>query len=192
MRSRSRAGTRWSHVIQRHPWPAAILGLVFLLVLAIPLLSMRLGFTDAGNRPESDTTRQAYDLAVADGFGARASTARCCSPAETPDGRGQADVGALTTLSTKLNRDQRRRARHTPPQSSPEGTVAVMQVFPTTDPQAKATADLFVTHLRDDVIPATTVGNERRRRGRWAPSTASPTTSLRTRPSGCPSSWAQC
>ena len=30
---------------------------------------MRLGFTDAGNRPTADTTRRAYDL-VADGFGA--------------------------------------------------------------------------------------------------------------------------
>ena len=29
-----------------------------------------------------------------------------------------------------------------------------MQVFPTTDPQAEATADL-VNRLRDDVIPAT-------------------------------------
>ena len=52
----SRAGYRWSHVIQRHPWPAAIIGLAVLLLLAIPLLSMRLGFTDAGNRPTSDTT----------------------------------------------------------------------------------------------------------------------------------------
>ena len=60
---------RWSHLIQRRPWPAAILGLLFLLVLTVPLLSIRLGFADAGNRPTADTTRRAYDL-VADGFGA--------------------------------------------------------------------------------------------------------------------------
>ena len=44
-------------------------GSPILLVLAIPLLSMRLAFPDAGGNPTSDTTRQAYDL-VADGFGA--------------------------------------------------------------------------------------------------------------------------
>ncbi|HEU5308451.1 MAG TPA: MMPL family transporter [Acidimicrobiia bacterium] len=140
--------TRWSHVIQRHPWPAAILGLVFLLVLAVPLLSMRLGFTDAGNRPESDTTRQAYDL-VAEGFGAGFNGPLLLAT-ETPN--GQADVDVLNQLAAKLN-DTRGVAFATPPQPNPEGTVAVQQVFPTTDPQAKATADL-VTHLRDDVIPS--------------------------------------
>ena len=38
-------------------------------LLAIPLLSMRLAFPDAGGNPKTDTTRQAYDL-VAEGFGA--------------------------------------------------------------------------------------------------------------------------
>ena len=59
---------RWSRVIQRRPWPALIVGAVALIALAIPLTSMRLGFGDAGNRPESDTTRQAYDL-LSEGFG---------------------------------------------------------------------------------------------------------------------------
>ena len=43
---------RWSRVVQRRPWPAAIAGLAFLLLLAIPLLSMRLAFPDAGRQPE--------------------------------------------------------------------------------------------------------------------------------------------
>ena len=59
---------RWSRVVQRRPWPAAIGGLAFLLLLAIPLLSMRLAFPDAGGNPKADTSRQAYDL-VAEGFG---------------------------------------------------------------------------------------------------------------------------
>ena len=46
----------------------------------------------------------------------------------------------------------------TPPQTNPQGDVAIMQVFPTTDPQDKATADL-VNRLRDNVIPSV-VGNE--------------------------------
>ena len=40
---------RWSRAIQHHPWRAAIGGTVVLLILAIPLLSIRLGFSDEGN-----------------------------------------------------------------------------------------------------------------------------------------------
>jgi putative drug exporter of the RND superfamily len=146
------AWTRWSHVIQRRPWPAAILGLVFLLLLSVPLLSMRLGFTDAGNRPDSDTTRRAYDL-VADGFGAGFNGPLLLA-AETPN--GQADLDVLNELTAKLN-ETKGVAFATPPQANPEGTVAVLQVFPTTDPQAEATADL-VNRLRDDVVPSVTRG----------------------------------
>jgi RND superfamily putative drug exporter len=144
--------TRWSHVIQRHPWPAAIIGLAVLLLLAVPLLSMRLGFTDAGNRPTDDTTRRAYDL-VADGFGAGFNGPLVLAP-NTPN--GNRDVEVLNQLSTKLNHTHGV-AFATPPQANQEGSVAVMQVFPTTDPQAQATADL-VNKLRDDVIPSVTDG----------------------------------
>ena len=139
---------RWSHVIQRRPWPAAIIGLTILLLLSVPLLAMRLGFTDAGNRPTNDTTRRAYDL-VAQGFGAGFNGPLLLA-AKTPD--GAADVAVLNSLTDTLNHTQGV-AFATPPQANAEGTVAVMQVFPTTDPQAEATADL-VNRLRDDVIPA--------------------------------------
>ena len=36
---RTTAGYRWSHFLQRHPWPFAVLGLVILLGLAMPVLS---------------------------------------------------------------------------------------------------------------------------------------------------------
>ncbi len=139
---------RWSRVIQRRPWPAAIIGLVVLLLLTIPLLSMRLGFTDAGNRPTTDTTRRAYDL-VTDGFGPGFNGPFLLA-AETPN--GETDVAALNELSNVLN-DTPGVAFATEPQRNQEGDVAIMQVFPTTDPQAEETADL-VTRLRDDVIPS--------------------------------------
>ncbi len=60
---------RWSRLIQRRPWPAVAAGLAILVVLAIPLFSMRPAFPDAGGNPTSDTTRRAYDL-VTGGFGA--------------------------------------------------------------------------------------------------------------------------
>ena len=60
--------SRWSRVVQRHPWTTGGGALLVLVVLAIPLFSMRLAFTDAGNDPTTLTTRQAFDL-LAEGFG---------------------------------------------------------------------------------------------------------------------------
>ena len=59
---------RWSRTLQRRPAPAAILGLLILVVLAIPALGLRLGVSDAGNDPTKLTTRRAYDL-LSQGFG---------------------------------------------------------------------------------------------------------------------------
>ena len=59
---------RWSHAVQRRPWPAAIVATAVLLALAAPALGMRLGFPDAGNDPPDTMTRQAYDLNT-EGFG---------------------------------------------------------------------------------------------------------------------------
>ena len=55
-------------MIQRHPLTTGLSALIVLGLLAVPLFSMRLAFTDAGNDPLSLTTRQAYDL-LAQGFG---------------------------------------------------------------------------------------------------------------------------
>src|SRR5262245_59777070 len=65
---RESLAARWSHAVQRRPWPAAILATVLLLALAAPALGMRLGFPDAGNDPPDKMTRQAYDLNT-EGFG---------------------------------------------------------------------------------------------------------------------------
>ena len=144
---------RWSRVIQRRPWPALLVGLLICLLLTVPLLSMRLGFADAGNRPTSDTTRRAYDL-VSDGFGPGFNGPLLLAGA-TPD--GEQDVAALVRVERHAQQTPGV-AFATPPQTNDTGDVAIMQVFPTTDPQAEETADL-VTRLRDDVIPSV-VGNE--------------------------------
>jgi putative drug exporter of the RND superfamily len=138
---------RWSRVLQRRPWPAFLAGLAILLVLAAPALSMRLGFADAGNRPTTDTTRQAYDL-LSEGFGPGFNGPLLLAT-ETPDGDG--DAAALEQLSAQLN-DASGVAFASPPQASPDASAAIIQVFPTTAPQDEETADL-VTRLRDEVIP---------------------------------------
>ena len=59
---------RWSRIIQRRPWTAALVGAAIVLALAAPVLGLRLGFPDEGNDKAGSMTRAAYDLTV-EGFG---------------------------------------------------------------------------------------------------------------------------
>ena len=145
---------RWSHAIQRRPWPGAIAGLVILLVLAAPVLSMRLAFADAGNNPTSDTTRRAYDLLV-DGFGPGFNGPMILA-ANTPN--GASDLATVQQLSQRLQ-STKGVAFATPPQANAEQNAAIVRVFPTTSPQSQQTADL-VDRLRNDVIPQATHGTD--------------------------------
>jgi RND superfamily putative drug exporter len=143
---------KWSRVVQRRPWPAFAGGLTILLVLAIPLLSMRLAFPDAGGNPTSDTTRRAYDM-VADGFGAGFNGPLVLA-AEFPPG---ADTAALDTLVTRLHATPGV-AAVTPPTLSPSGDAAVIRVIPSSSPQSESTTNLVDT-LRGDVIPSALAGS---------------------------------
>ena len=145
--------SRWSRVVQRRPWPAFLGALIVLVLIALPIGSMRLGFGDAGNAPTTSTTRQAYDL-LADGFGPGFNGPLLLA-AETPG--GTADVAVLNQLSATLNRTPGV-AFATPARPNADGTAAIMQVFPTTAPQDEATEDL-VTRLRDQIVPAAVKGS---------------------------------
>ena len=144
---------RWSRVVQRRPWPAFLGGLVILLLLAIPLLSMRLSFPDAGGNPTSDTTRRAYDL-VAEGFGPGFNGPLVLA-AEFPKGT---DTRALDVLATRLGHTSDV-AAVVGPIASPSGDAAVIRVIPSSSPQSVATTDL-VSRLRDDVIPNAVRGSD--------------------------------
>ena len=150
---------RWSRFVQARPWPLAIGATLLLVLLAVPVASIRLGFSDAGNLPEDSTGRQAYDL-VADGFGA-GSNGRLLLVAEVPD---ELD---LTTSATLLDIREQLAATEgvaavSPPvpsdQTDPSASSAVLwTVTPTTAPQDEATVELVQT-LRDDVLPDATAG----------------------------------
>src|SRR5262249_10307032 len=52
---------RWAGFVQRHAVLVTIVGFAIELTLAAPVLSLRLGFADAGNDPSGSQTRVAYD-----------------------------------------------------------------------------------------------------------------------------------
>lgn len=145
---------RWSRYIQRHPWSMAGLGALLLIVLALPIFSLRLGFSDEGNYPENTTTRRAYDL-LAEGFGPGFNGPLLLAT-ELED--GFADPTPLMAVTGALEADPGV-AYATPPipndQAAP--TAAIWQVFPTSAPQDEETTEL-VDRLRADVLPAVTEG----------------------------------
>ena len=65
---------RYAALVGRHPWLFLAGGVAVLAVLAIPLLSIRLGHVDDGADPHSYTDKRAYDL-IAEGFGPGANGA---------------------------------------------------------------------------------------------------------------------
>ncbi len=144
--------SRWSRVVQRHPWTTGGGALLVLVVLAIPLFSMRLAFTDAGNDPTTLTTRQAFDL-LAEGFGPGFNGPLLLA-AELPPGiQGTATVDRLDADLAHTPGV----AYVTPPTINSARDAAVIVVYPTGAPQAAETAAL-VTRLRGEVIPAATQG----------------------------------
>src|SRR3954454_22611119 len=143
---------RWSRSIQGHPWPFAIGGLVFLLVLAIPALGLRLGTADAGNDPTKFTTRRAYDL-LSQGFGPGFNgPLLVASEVHSPG-----DVAAMSKVADAIA-EAPGVAVVTPVVKSANGNAVFLQVFPAGSPQDESTAQL-VHRLRDDVIPQTTAAS---------------------------------
>jgi RND superfamily putative drug exporter len=143
---------RWSHLVQRRPWPFAIGALVILLALAAPALGMRLGFPDAGNDPPDTMTRQAYDLNT-EGFGP-GSNGPVVIAAELPNRSGKTTVD---TLANQIRGDQDV-AFVTPPRINQGGDAAIVTVIPKSSPQDQTTEDL-VHRIRDDIVPGAVGGS---------------------------------
>ncbi|MGW5675134.1 MMPL family transporter [Streptomyces sp. NPDC003860] len=138
----SSAGARWAAFVERRPKAVGALALVVMAVLALPVLSLRLGTIDHGNHPESTTTRKAYDL-LADGFGPGFN-----GPVQiVVDGAEPAAVSALAQRAKATEGVVRAEVMPTPPGSR----VAVIHVVPATSPQDERTGRL-IDALRDDVV----------------------------------------
>src|ERR1022692_4176018 len=111
-----------------------------MLILAIPVLSLRLGSSDAANDPAASTTHRAYEL-LATGFGPGFNgplqlVATTTSPADT---------AAFTRLAGTL-RTQPGIAAVSPP--VPGHGASLISVIPATSPEAAATSHL-ISALRD-------------------------------------------
>jgi putative drug exporter of the RND superfamily len=145
---------RWAGLVQRHPAPLALAATAVLVLLAVPVASMRLGHADDGTLPTSMTSRQGYDL-LSQGFGAGFNgPLQLVASLDRPG-----DVVALAKLADTL--------RHTPgvaavsDPTTPADTLGLVTVYPAGQPDSAATSDLL-DRLRDSIIPAAERGTTMR------------------------------
>ena len=144
---------RLSRMVQARPWTFAVGGTIVLLLLAAPVLVLRFGFADASNFSTDTTTRKAYEL-LADGFGPGANGPLLV----VTEVSGPAQLAELDGLSQALARTAGVAFASPPIPNDPLApTAAVIEVQPTTGPQAEATSDL-VRALREEVIPGAVEG----------------------------------
>ncbi len=145
---------RWSRLLQRHPWSAFVAGGGALVLLGLPVFSLRLGFSDHGNRSEAQTARRAYDL-VADGFGPGYSGPLLLAvgnldPAfatALTEGTVSQQLGALTSTL-----QQTPGVAFASPAIPVDSSTVIWRVIPSSSPQSPDTAQL-VDRLRTEILP---------------------------------------
>lgn len=129
----------------RHAWELLVVGVVFLCVCAIPMLSMRLGHVDDGADPAGSATRNAYDW-VAQGTGTG------FGPGVNGTFTAVADVQNAKASPTDVGDDLDQAltktagiASFTPFSASPDGKILTSTITPSSAPQDAATGALFDT-----------------------------------------------
>ncbi len=139
---------RWAHLIQRRPWAAAIAGALVLLVLAVPVTRLRLGFADESNYADDTTTKQAYELLVT-GFGPGFNGPLLLA-ARVPQGT---DPARLAVVTQQVSADQGVAFVSPAQLNDPsQPTAALWNLVPATGPQDQETTALL-KRLRGDVLP---------------------------------------
>lgn len=144
-------GYRLARRIQANPLAYALSSAALLIVLALPILDIDLGFPDAGANPKSMHTRQAYDL-LTEGFGPGFNAGFLIAV----ESDGPLDQAALDGLVAQV-RTVPGVVEVTAPVYNEAGDTAVINVVPSTGANDSATNDL-VKRLRDDTIPAALAG----------------------------------
>jgi len=141
----------WAALVERRPKLLAVIATAVMLILTIPVLTLRLGSSDSGNDPAASTTRKAYDL-LAEGFGPGFNgPLQLVAPVASA-----ADSATVAALAATLKTEPGVASVTNIP-LPPTAKIAIIEVVPTTAPQDAATSDL-IQRLRSTVIPSAVKG----------------------------------
>ena len=145
---------RYAGRVERRPWWFLLGGLVVVVVLAVPLLSIRLGHIDDGADPTSFTDRRAFDL-ISAGFGpgANGPLTIVIDQTKVP----AADRPALAGEVGSALKDVPGAASISAPQPTSDGDVLTATAVSAEAPQDAGTTGLD-NHLKDTVLPRAVAG----------------------------------
>jgi RND superfamily putative drug exporter len=133
-------------MVQSRPWPLAIGSAAVMIALLVPAFALRLDSSDAGNDPANVSSRHAFDL-LARGFGA-GFNGPLTLVAKLPGRDREAALPALRAAVSAVPDV----VSVTQPRTAPSGSLAVIQAYPASAPQAPASTNL-VNRLRHEVLP---------------------------------------
>ena len=139
---------RFSRLIQRAPLFWLALSTAILLALAIPALDISMGISDDGNRPESRTSRRAFDL-ISEAYGPGVNAALI---AVASSSSGPLDQAFLARAQRQLA-GAKHAAAVAPARLNVAGDAAVFTIIPVSPPQHEDTRAL-VRALRSEHAPA--------------------------------------
>ncbi|GAA2389520.1 MMPL family transporter [Dactylosporangium salmoneum] len=141
----------WARLVQRAPWLVVPLALVAVVVLAAPVLHMRVGDADASSDPSGSQSHR-YAVMTSSAFGAGFDNPLVVA-ASTPDAPSKRAFAELADRLVAVPGV----VSVTPVHASADGTVGMTTIVPASSAQAAETADL-IERLRGDVIPAAQAG----------------------------------
>jgi uncharacterized membrane protein YdfJ with MMPL/SSD domain len=141
---------KWALFIQKHRVVAALSATAFILLLAAPVLAMKLSFPDESAQARGTMGYASYD-AMAQGFGP-GFDAPLIVAAQLPSGHPANLAGVETALARTPGV-----AAVTPPVISRDGQAAMLIAYPTTGEQDAAT-NALANEITGTVLPRATAG----------------------------------
>jgi uncharacterized membrane protein YdfJ with MMPL/SSD domain len=135
----SKRSVRWARFVTSRPIPVILVGLVVMLVAALPALDIKLGLPDAGSQPESTTERKAYDL-LTEGFG-EGFNATLTAVVDAPELAREDQLALAGDLARGLENFPGV-ASVSPPAQNFTHDLTIAQVIPTSSPASDETKDL--------------------------------------------------
>ncbi len=141
--------------MQRRPILAAPSSSAVILVLAAPVLAMKLNLPDESTQPRGTMGCHSYQT-MARGFGPGFNAPLFMAAKLPPGGTGTGDATALRGIEAAVGATAGV-ARVTPPVVSADHAAAMMIAYPATSQQDTATNDM-VHRLRDTVLPHAAAG----------------------------------
>ncbi len=138
---------RFSRMIERRPIVYLLLASGILIAFTVPAFDLEMGVSDEGNRPDTYTSRRAYDL-IANAFGPGVNGALFAVVDHPSEQLSPAVLERTRQALSEVDGV----AAVLPPDPSPGGGTALITVIPTTAPQDEATRQL-VSRLRETAVP---------------------------------------